>query len=118
MAEAEFAGCPNDGQTWPEGTVRCIGGLTMRCTKTGWVFQGTYCKRAIEDYPLADPTETDDLSNLNPALMRALDERRIELKSLLAADLQDLFSLCYWGPDGCYWCTEDGRNWYRVKCIS
>ena len=42
---------------------------------------------------------------------------KAELKKLLPADLQ-MYSLCYWADDGCYYCSDDGRNWYVVKCIT
>ena len=51
-------------------------------------------------------------------LTKNLDANRVELKKLLAPDLAETYSLCYWADDGCLWCSDDGHDWYRVRCIS
>jgi hypothetical protein len=66
----------------------------------------------------ADEAQSAKLSNATEYLIRHLPARRAEFKSLLPADLAGTYSLCYWDDAGCYWCTDDGRNWYVVKCIT
>lgn len=43
-------------------------------------------------------------------------KKKKEMKTLLPEDLQDAYSMCYWADDGCYWCTDDGDTWHKVKC--
>jgi hypothetical protein len=66
----------------------------------------------------ADLTKAAELQNATAHLTRNLDSHRVGLKALLPPDLAASYSLCYWDNVGCYWCTDDGRSWYLVKCIT
>lgn len=66
----------------------------------------------------ATPAQAKKLTAGVKGVIPLLKDHKADLKALLSSDLAKEYSLCYWGNDGCYWCSDDGVNWFVVYCIT
>jgi hypothetical protein len=66
----------------------------------------------------ASDAQNKKLHEATKHLHEAISSKKGELKKLLSDDLAAEYSLCYWADDGCLYCSDDGRNWYVVRCIT
>jgi hypothetical protein len=67
-------------------------------------------------HQLASEDQTRKLQEATRELVAKLDANIDTMKELLPPDLSAKYALCYW-TDACLYCTQDGRNWYLVRCI-
>lgn len=69
-------------------------------------------------YKTASPEQAKKLTAATKHLTPHLKAKNNLFKSLLPANLAADYNLCYWGDDGCQYCSDDGVNWVCVQCIT
>jgi hypothetical protein len=72
----------------------------------------------MNNHRAGTPEENKKHQEATKHMLNAIKSKKAELKTLLRPDLAETYSLCYWDNVGCYWCSDDGINWYVVKCIT